>query len=291
MDRVLQPSPPILSESGRMRNLTHLLAGVTIGTLMASPPLFAQDGKALFTDNCAPCHAIGAEPGVGPDLRDLGRRRNSDWLTRFILDPEGVTKSGDPYAVALAKKYDGVIMPPPPVTREQIAAILQYIDAASSTVAAAATPPPAEPVFTAEDLSRGRALFIGSTRLTAGGPSCMSCHVAGGEPGLGGGALGPSLGTVVTRLNGAKGTEAWLASPPTPVMRSVFRSAPLTPAEVTALTAFLTHRAADGPSAAVDRAFPAAAVAVAVVLLYLIGFAWRRRLRPVRRALISGGQR
>lgn len=275
-----------------MRNLTLLLAGAAIGALVASPPLFAQDGKALFTDNCAPCHAIGGDPGVGPDLRDLGRRRNSDWLTRFILDPEGVTKSGDAYAVALAKKYDGTIMPPPPVTREQIAAILQYVDAVSSTAAPAAAAPPPEPAFTQDDVSRGRALFLGATRLTAGGPSCMSCHAAGGEPGLGGGSLGPNLSAVAKRLNGAKGTSAWLASPPTPIMKSVFRPAPLTPPEVTALTAFLSDRAAGGGRSSTEgRRFLASGLFAAAVLLGLIGFVWRGRLRPVRRGIVSGGQR
>lgn len=273
-----------------MTNLTRVLAGVAIGAVVASPPVFAQDGKTLFTDNCAPCHAIGGDPGVGPDLRDLGRRRNSDWLTRFILDPDGMTKSGDSYAAALAKKYDGMIMPPPPVTREQIAAILQYIDAASSASAPAAAPPP-EPVFTAEDVSRGRGLFAGSTRLASGGPSCMSCHAAGGEPGLGGGALGPNLAAAAKRLNGANGTAAWLASPPTPVMKSVFRPAPLTPAEVTSLTAFLTSQAAAGTAPPRSRAFPASGIAVAAGLMCVIGLVWRGRLRPVRRGIVSGGRR
>jgi hypothetical protein len=74
-------------------------------------------------------------------------------------------------------------------------------------------------------------------------------------------------------------------------MKSVFRPAPLTPPEVTALTAFLSDRAAGGRSSTEGRRFFASGLFAAAVLLGLIGFAWRGRLRPVRRGIVSGGQR
>ena len=80
---------------------------------LLAPPAPAQDGRALFEQRCASCHAItaGAAPAAGPNLRGVvGRRVGGDpgfdyspvleqagrggdsWdverLVRFLQDPE-----------------------------------------------------------------------------------------------------------------------------------------------------------------------------------------------------------
>jgi mono/diheme cytochrome c family protein len=256
-----------------MRPTTSLAAlGVLVVLLPA--PLRAQDGATLFSDNCAPCHTIGEAGGVGPDLRDVSKRRDRAWLLAFVLDPASIDK-----AATMPASQD--------LSREAITAILNYIDSRS---AAPAAPVPSETplVFTAGDVARGEALFQGRERLGNGGPSCLSCHDVGlGR--FGGGKLGPDLTRLAVRLKGPKGTAAWLSSPPTGVMRSLFDKSPLTASEVHALTAFFVDRSR--PDAAVmppeQRRFVVLGVAGTAALLILIGALWRGRLRPVRRALID----
>jgi hypothetical protein len=42
-----------------------------------------SEGETLFKDNCTSCHKLGAE-SVGPDLAYIGKRRDFDWLSRYI---------------------------------------------------------------------------------------------------------------------------------------------------------------------------------------------------------------
>jgi putative heme-binding domain-containing protein len=69
----------------------------------------AAVGKAVYENKgkCAACHSIGREGGtLGPDLSDVGRRRNLRYLEESLVTPEAdvpiryraiqvVTKSGD----------------------------------------------------------------------------------------------------------------------------------------------------------------------------------------------------
>ena len=255
-----------------MRRISIMVA--TASVLMCGP-VAAQDGASLFTENCAPCHNIGDAGGAGPDLRDIGKRRDRAWLLGYVRDPESRNKAAT--------------MPPADLPRDAVTAILDYIDrqSAAAPVAVAA---PAEPVFTAEDVAQGREFFAGSRRLTNRGPACVTCHDAGLGEKLGGGTLGPDLTRLTTRLNGPKGTAAWLTSPRTGVMRSVFGAAPMTPPEVHALTAFFVERAQPNAQASRPRtlSFVALGIGGAAVIVLLIGIAGRDRLRPVRRRLLDG---
>lgn len=260
------------------RLLIAFSAGLPLLVLAAT--VRAQDGATLYTDNCAPCHTIGEAGGVGPDLRGIATRRQRDWLLAFVLDPPSVNK-------------DAAMPAPQGLDRESIAAILDYIDSRSAAPAPAAAPATPVVEFTADDVSRGRALFAGSARLENGGPACMVCHGAGLAGTVPGGTLGPDLSRVTSRLSGPKGTATWLSAPPTPVMRSLFGHAPLAPAEVHALTALLVDRASidAGMPPALSCRFVTFAVAGAAGAFVLIGLGWRRRLGHVRRTIVSGGER
>jgi putative heme-binding domain-containing protein len=51
----------------------------------------AAAGKGIFLGKggCTACHSIGAEGGIlGPELTDVGRRRNLEYLTESLLKPE-----------------------------------------------------------------------------------------------------------------------------------------------------------------------------------------------------------
>src|SRR5262249_24776279 len=51
-------------------------------------------GESLFRTRCESCHAIGdiqmvpGKKSIGPDLSDILRHRNRDWLTRWLKEPD-----------------------------------------------------------------------------------------------------------------------------------------------------------------------------------------------------------
>ncbi|MEO7529836.1 MAG: c-type cytochrome [Sediminibacterium sp.] len=67
--------------------------------------LNAQDGKAIFTANCASCHAIDKKV-TGPALRGVEDRwPNKANLHAWIKNNQAFLKTGDPYANALYQEY------------------------------------------------------------------------------------------------------------------------------------------------------------------------------------------
>jgi mono/diheme cytochrome c family protein len=246
----------------------------------------AQEAAKFYEENCSVCHTIGGGEQAGPDLKDSTVRRSRDWVVRFLLDPEGVVRSGDPYAVKLVEVWGGVVMPATDdLTREMAEALVDYIEQQSRGETAQA-PAAALPAFTAADRARGLALFMGRARLVNGGPSCAACHALGSNA-TGGGLLGPDLTAAHTRLGGAAGTTSWLARPPTPVMRALYRRHNLTDDEALALAALFESTAASTTVQASPRRWWLALAGLlgAAAGLVAIGAAWRGRLRSVRRRL------
>ncbi|MFL9482243.1 c-type cytochrome [Chitinophagaceae bacterium LWZ2-11] len=88
-----------------------------------------NDGKMLFLNNCAACHAVKKEL-TGPALAGvLDRWKDKDKLHAFIRNSQEVIKE-DQYAKDLYNKYNKVQMTPFPwIKDEQIDAILEYINA------------------------------------------------------------------------------------------------------------------------------------------------------------------
>src|ERR1035438_6689355 len=111
------------------RSLQTLLAFVFVALL--TPKSFAQDGAALFSSNCTSCHGIGKEV-LGPDLKDVSKRRQIDWILKWVKNSSAVIASGDPYATALFAKYNKTVMPAQSLKDDEIKAIVAYIDAESA---------------------------------------------------------------------------------------------------------------------------------------------------------------
>lgn len=88
----------------------------------------AQDGKALFTTNCASCHAVHKDL-TGPALYNVESRWESkELLYSWIRNSAAVLKSGNKYANDLYNKWNKVAMNQfPTLTDEEIGAILTYI--------------------------------------------------------------------------------------------------------------------------------------------------------------------
>jgi cytochrome c2 len=256
-----------------------------IFSLLIASSVKAQDVPAFYDEHCAACHSIGGGSQAGPDLKDITRQRDRDWLVRFLVDPEGLVARGDPTAAALVRQWDGAVMPATPgLTPELAAALLAYIDRQSGGAAA-----PQERDVAAADAVRGRDLFTGALTLERGGPPCLACHDVASAAPLRGGTLAPDLNATYRRLGGQRGTAGWLQAPPTPMMRALYRDAPLNDDERHQLAALLAGADGAAPPARLRGASAIAIAAVegAALCLILAGFAWRKRFRAVRRPLLA----
>ena len=295
----------------RFDEARHRWIAAFLALLMFPISVGAQDAAKFFEENCSVCHTIGDGPVTGPDLKGVTQRQQREWLIRFLRTPEAVINSGDPYAQQILQASGGIVMPDfPEVTPELASALLDFIETKSQPLAQESVPPeplspepesrPAEapsPVveisdrpFTPRDVEGGKQIFGGSRRPANGGPACFSCHGMRGFGGLGGGRLAPDLTRVYERLRGRKILAAWLSSPPTTEMRSLFRQRPLEPEEIVLLVAYFEDAAKQGGEAesAVILGFFFLALGGTIVALISFDAIWKRRLRTVREPLIRG---
>ena len=253
----------------------------------SSMPLASQSAPSTYFDqNCSSCHTIGGGTSVGPDLKNVTQRASRQWLVEFIRDPDSKIAAKDPYAVKLAADAQGMAMPGfPDVTQQLGEALLEYINQQSGTLSA---PPALE-----GDPGRGRDLFLGKRRLANGAAACIACHQASGLP-VAGGRLGPNLSDVHQKFGGDRGLSSWLHSPPTALMATMFRAAPLTADEAADITAFL--RTSDENPRQLNQAplhrVQAIGLGGSLLTFVIAGVVWRRRLSGVRRQFLRkrGGQ-
>ena len=153
----------------------------------------------------------------------------------------------DPYAVNLLHQFHDVAMPnqgsaPPTSTTSSIIWKLPRRVQRRSSLHRQPRPRASPP--SKVTLRLGKDLFTGVVRYQNGGPPCMACHSTGGIGALGGGQLGPDLTTVVARLGGVAGVDAFVAGTPTPTMKAVWSKHPLTTEERANVVSFLAARRA-----------------------------------------------
>jgi nitrite reductase (NO-forming) len=87
----------------------------------------ALRGKADFESKCLACHAVSGGEGkkIGPDLLGVTRRRDDDWIRRWLRSPEEMLAK-DPAAQALLRKYHNVPMPNQNLSEAEIRQYLKY---------------------------------------------------------------------------------------------------------------------------------------------------------------------
>lgn len=116
----------ILSRSIAKASIAAFLFIVSLSFSVAAS---AQDGKALFSANCASCHAPHKKL-TGPALAGVESRWSSkENLYSWIRNSAAYLKTGDPYAVNLYNEYNKVAMNAFPTLKDaEIDAILTYIN-------------------------------------------------------------------------------------------------------------------------------------------------------------------
>jgi mono/diheme cytochrome c family protein len=113
-----------------LRNLAKVVTIFLFITFSAAigNQLNAQDGKALFSANCASCHAVNKKL-TGPALAGVEDRwPDKQNLYAWIKNSAAFLKTGDPYATNLYNEYNKVAMNNfPGLSNADIDAILGYI--------------------------------------------------------------------------------------------------------------------------------------------------------------------
>lgn len=241
-----------------------------------------QGGK-IFNQSCRACHTIGGGKLIGPDLANLQDRRSKEWITKFILSSQSMIKAGDSTAVTLFNEYNKVVMPDHPLNQNEINSILDYITANSPDINNPDKIIPSQ-IFNASlvtklNIDRGENIFKGITKLSNGGPACISCHNVD-YPGLmSGGLLAKDLTLAFTRLS-ALGIDGILKNPPFPAMINSYGTAKLTEQEVKDLIAFFydADRKATQPRPALQANFVLliAAIVALNLILFVFVLMWQR---------------
>jgi cytochrome c2 len=280
-------------DSARKQMAGRMILCLAVTFLLLTQAAAGQDIAAYYKQNCSACHWIGGGRLVGPDLQNVSQRGERDWQIRFILNPKAMLDAQDPYVMKLKGEAGGALMTNVPgITRDLAEALLDFIDAESKLDSSQfkGTPKALAP-FSDTIAQAGLRLFTGDTRLTNSGPPCMSCHSINADGSGLGGQLGPELTGVFERLRGRTAITAWLSSPPTPTMRTVFKEHKLEDIETKQLAMFF--ESVDGRT---GHTIDSTMSWIVLILLCLVGSAvglaafggiWGKRFRAVRRPLIN----
>ena len=105
-------------------------AAPAVETEAAATGSDAANGKALFKQNCAACHALDRKM-TGPALAGVSGKHDKEWLYKWIKNSSSLIKAGDPAAVKIYNEYNKAAMTPfPTLSNQDIDDILAYTDAA-----------------------------------------------------------------------------------------------------------------------------------------------------------------
>ncbi|MFZ1396396.1 MAG: copper-containing nitrite reductase [Candidatus Promineifilaceae bacterium] len=97
-------------------------------------------GQTVFETNCVACHSVGGGVRLGPDLAGVTARRDADWLSRWIAEPDAMLAEGDPIATELLAEFNNIAMPNLQLSPDEVASVLAYLEqpTALATLAEAA---------------------------------------------------------------------------------------------------------------------------------------------------------
>ncbi len=253
-----------------------------------SQNIIAQDGEALFKQNCTACHKLGKK-FLGPDLLGVSERRDNKWLVDFIKSSQSMIKAGDPEAVAIFKEFNEVVMNDQlSLSDGDINAVIAFIGDETQARAGTSESVVEEEVeivpieYTEEDVENGHLLFSGEKRFANGGAACISCHHIDNDELISGGVLAKDLTTTYSRM-GDVGLFGIIGTPPFPVMAAAYKNSVLDSLEVVQLSAYLKHVDTLHGEQEIEntgsRILLLGGGGGLIVLFLAVGLIWKRRLR------------
>lgn len=154
------------------------------------------------------------------------------------------------------------------------------------------TKPVSAQAIAAGNIENGRDLFMGYAHFQNDGPPCMGCHSVGQSGLLGGGAMGPDLTDVSTKISQTDIASiltnyGWTISP---VMEPIYTKHPLTENEQADLIAFL-NASSGQPKTNKEPLVIGISLAGSLAAAILLGIIYRGRLRGARRLLVNKAQK
>lgn len=99
------------------------------GHAMETPKGDAKAGETAFKKKkCTICHAFGKKK-MGPDLNEISKRANAEWLTKWLTDDKKTWKSHDPITMDLKKRvgYDKQKQKLPKLKKSEVADLVQFL--------------------------------------------------------------------------------------------------------------------------------------------------------------------
>lgn len=134
----------------------------------------AANGKQLFNQNCAACHALDRRM-TGPALANVAVRLTEEegldceWIYSWIRNSAGMIASGDSYANEIYAEYNQAAMTAFPTLSDQdIADILAYTEAPPPAPATAAAPAAGEAAGGGSGSGLSNELVLGALLLVFG---------------------------------------------------------------------------------------------------------------------------
>jgi nitrate reductase gamma subunit/mono/diheme cytochrome c family protein len=236
-------SPRLMTQ----RLSTTIFVGILLRALLATSVVRADEAEAkkIFTQRCMACHTFGKGVKVGPDLKGVTERRERPWLLRFVRSSQTVIREGDPIANALFAQFKQQQMPDwTDLTEPQISSLLDWF-AIDGPEQRDPSHRPAADASVAE-VERGRSLFLGRQRFSAGGLACASCHAVADDLTIIGASLAVDLSSAYREYQDGAMSQI-LLRPCSQRLPESLASAFLTPEESYALKAYLRSRAIAPP--------------------------------------------
>ena len=245
----------------------------------------AQNGEAIFKQNCGVCHRVGGGRMVGPDLMGVTTKRSEAWLMKWVKGSQALIQSGDADAKAISAEFNGLIMPDQTISDADIKAVFAFISSSSAPATASVDTakkkviPDVSNNASSEIVEQGKNIFIGSEALSAGGPACISCHNIDYKGLIPGGLLAKDLTTAYSRLGGDAGISGILGAPPFPAMTQAYRDKPISEKEIASVIAFLNKVDKDKPNQQASTMNPLlyGGICGLSVLILLILLIWNQR--------------
>jgi len=197
----------------------------------------------------------------------------------------------DPTATSLLKEYQ-IKMPNMGLSSDNVNAVINYLETQTSAAMQSEANPPAkteaEGHVLVADAGRGKKYFSGEIGFKNNGPPCIACHSTAGLQFWGGGNLGPDLTSVYMQLG--DGIISVLVTVPFPTMKPIFDSHPLLENEARDLAAYLKGISSQHVESNAPRIIAGSCLAF-VILMVIILFLWRNRIKNVRKAMVEKAQR
>ena len=100
--------------------------------IVTTTSVFAQEsGENLFNQNCTACHSLGSNKLVGPGLKGVTDKYETEWLKKWIVNSQAFIKSGDERAIAIYEEYNKVAMQSFDFSDQELDSLLAFKSASS----------------------------------------------------------------------------------------------------------------------------------------------------------------